>query len=83
LPVVFYWYWPLKLKEERRLTGFESRVTRQICEPKGDGVTGEWKVMYNYELYGLYYSPNIIKVIKSRIMIWVGHVARTGNRTGA
>ena len=28
-------------------------------------------------------SPDIIRVIKSRIMRWVGHVARTGERRGA
>jgi len=30
------------------------------------------------ELNDLYYSPNIVRVIKSRIMRWVGHVARMG-----
>jgi hypothetical protein len=27
------------------------------------------------------YSPNIFRVIKSRKMRWVGHVARTGDRS--
>ena len=26
----------------------------------------------------MYYSPNIVPVIKSRIMTWAGHVARMG-----
>ena len=30
------------------------------------------------ELKGLYSSPNIVRVIKSRRMRWAGHVARTG-----
>jgi hypothetical protein len=34
------------------------------------------------ELSELYSSPNIIRVIKSRIMKWVGHVARTGESRG-
>jgi hypothetical protein len=31
----------------------------------------------------LYSSPNIIRAIKSRIMIWAGHVAVIGDRRGA
>ena len=30
----------------------------------------------------LYSSPNIVRVIKSRIMRWTGHVARMGDRRG-
>jgi hypothetical protein len=30
------------------------------------------------ELNDLYYSPNIVRVIKSRRIRWVGHVARMG-----
>jgi len=30
----------------------------------------------------LYSSRNIVRVIKSRRMRWVGHVARMGERTG-
>jgi hypothetical protein len=39
--------------------------------------TREWRKLHN-ELNDLYSSPNIIWVIKSRIMIWAGHVARMG-----
>jgi len=34
------------------------------------------------ELNDLYTSPNILRVIKSRIMKWVGHVARMGEERG-
>jgi hypothetical protein len=34
----------------------------------------------NKELYALYSSPNIIRVIKSRRLRWAGHVARMGER---
>ena len=30
----------------------------------------------NEELHGLYRSPNIVRVIKSRRLRWTGHVAR-------
>ena len=34
------------------------------------------------KLNDLYCSPNIVRVIKSRIMRWTGHVARMGKRRG-
>ena len=34
------------------------------------------------ELNDLYSSPNIVRVIKSRRMRWVGHVARIGEERG-
>jgi hypothetical protein len=36
--------------------------------------------LHNEELFYQFSSPNIIRVIKSRIMIWAGHVARMGRR---
>jgi hypothetical protein len=38
--------------------------------------------LYIEELNDLYRSPNIIRVIKSR-MRWVGYIARMGERRGA
>jgi hypothetical protein len=37
---------------------------------------GEWRRFHNEELISLYPSPNIVSVIKSRRLRWVGHVAR-------
>jgi hypothetical protein len=34
------------------------------------------------ELHYLYSSPNIVRVIKSKIMRWAGHVARMGEKRG-
>jgi hypothetical protein len=51
--------------------------------PKRDEVTGEWRRLHNKELYALYSSPNIIRVIKLRRLRWAGHVARMGERRGA
>ena len=42
-------------------------------------VRGEWRKLHKEELKGLYSSPNIVRVIKSRRMRWGGgHVARRG-----
>ena len=74
--------WLLTLREEGRPWGFENRVQRRIFWPKRDEVTGEWKRLHNKELYALYSSPHIIRVIRSRKLKWAGHAARMGERTG-
>jgi hypothetical protein len=66
----------LILKEERRLRVFKSRVLTRIVESKRDEITGEWRKRHNEELRDLYSPPNIVRVVKSRRMIWAGHVAR-------
>jgi hypothetical protein len=38
--------------------------------------------LYNDELLSLYFSPNIVRVIKPRRMRWAGYVARMGEGTG-
>ena len=62
---------------------FGNRVLRGVFGPKRDEVTGEWRKLHNEELNDLYCSPNILRVIKSRGMKLVGHVARMGERRGA
>ena len=74
--------WSLTAREERKLRVFENMVLRRIFGPRRDEVTGEWRRLHNEELNGLYSSPNIVRVIKSRRMRWAGHVARMG-RGGA
>jgi len=48
---------------------FENMVLRRIFGRKRDEVTGEWRRLHNEELNDLYSSPNIVRVIKSRIII--------------
>jgi len=75
--------WSLTLREERRLGVFENRVLRQqIFGSERDEVTGEWRKLHNEKLNDLYCLPNNFRVIKSRRMRWVGHVARVGERRG-
>jgi hypothetical protein len=75
--------WSLTLREEHRLRVFENRVLRKIFAPKRDEVTGRCRKLHNEELFDLYSSPSIIRIIKSRRMRWVGHVARMGEKRNA
>jgi hypothetical protein len=63
---------------KRLLRVFENRVLRTLFGLKRDEVTGEWRKLHNEELSDLYSLPNIVRVVISRKMRWVGHVARTG-----
>ena len=75
--------WSLTLREKCRLRVCANRVVRRIFGPNRDEVTGEYRKLNNEELTGLYSSPNIIRVIKSRRMGRAGHVAGMGKRRGA
>jgi len=56
---------------------------RRIFGPKRDEVRGKWRKLHSDELNDLYFSPNIVRMIKSRKIRWVGHVARMGESRGA
>jgi hypothetical protein len=77
LPVFLYGCetWSLALREERSLRVFENRVLRRRFGLARDEVTGKRRRLHNEELYDLYSSPDIIRVIKSGRTRWVGHVA--------
>ena len=70
--------WSLTLREDSRLSVFENMVLMRIFGPKRDEVRGEWRKLHNKELNDPYCSPDIFRVMKSRIMRWVGRVARLG-----
>jgi hypothetical protein len=59
---------------------FENRVLRRILVPKRGGMTGGWRKLHKEELHNFYFSPRIIRIIKSRRMKWAGHVARMGQK---
>jgi hypothetical protein len=71
------------LREGCSLRVFENRALRKIFGSNRDEVTGEQRRLHNKELYALYSSPDIIRLIKSRRLRWVGHVARTREWRGA
>jgi hypothetical protein len=84
LPLILYGSETLSLtlREDHRLLLFENRVLREVFGCMRDEITDEWKILQNEEVYDVY-SPNNIRVIKSRIRRLAEHVARTGGRTGA
>jgi hypothetical protein len=85
LPVVLYGCetWSLTLREKFRLRFFEDKMLRKIFGPRRNEVTGEWRRLHNEELLALYFSTNIIRVMKSRKKRWAGHVARMGDKRGS
>jgi hypothetical protein len=54
------------------------KIITNIIIPQNDEVTGKSKRLHNEELYDLFSSPSIIRVIKSRRMRWAVRVARMG-----
>jgi hypothetical protein len=53
---------------------------RRIFGQKGNGVMREWGKLHNEELRDLYSSQSLIRIIISRSMRWVGHVAGKGGK---
>jgi len=56
---------------ENRVQGLRGRVKK------------EWRKLHNVELNYMNSSPSIVRVIKSRRMRWVGHLARMEESRGA
>ena len=56
--------WSLTLRVEYRLSVFENRALRKMLGPKRGELTVVWRRLHNEELYDLYSSPNIMRVIK-------------------
>jgi hypothetical protein len=61
---------------------FENRMLRIFGLQRGD-IRGGWRKLHNEELHNFYFSPNIMRMIKSRSMRWAGHVARMGGKRNA
>jgi hypothetical protein len=45
-------------------------------------ITRNWRKLHKEELNNLYFTPNSVRVIKSRRIRWVRHVARLGEERG-
>jgi PAS domain-containing protein len=85
LPVILYGCetWSLTLREEHRVRVFVNKVLRRIFGPKRDELTVGLRKLHNEELRDLYFSPSIIRIIKSRRIRWAEHVARMGEKRNA
>ena len=66
-----------------RNAGKRVRVLKRILWPRRDEVTEEWRRLHNEELYDMYCSPNVVRVIELRRMRWARRVARVGERGNA
>jgi hypothetical protein len=65
-------------KEENKLSLFENSVLSRLLGLEKDKVMGGWTKLHNKEFPDLYSLPSIIRMIESRKMRWVEHVARIG-----
>ena len=54
----------LTLREEHMVRVFENRMPRRIFGPMRGEVTGVWRRLHGEELHDLYFSLNIIWIIK-------------------
>jgi hypothetical protein len=55
--------------------GSEKRGLRRILGLKRDELIGGWRKLHNEEVHNLCSSPSVIRLIKSRMMMWAAHVA--------
>jgi hypothetical protein len=60
--------WSLALREKHELSVFENRMVRKILAPMRDEVIGGWRRLRNEQVYDMYSSLNVIRVIKLRRM---------------
>ena len=70
-----YETWSLTLREEYRLGVFVNRTLRRTSAPKRNK-NAKSRKLHIAEIYSLYLSPNIVRVITSRRLRWIGRVAR-------
>jgi hypothetical protein len=59
---------------------YENRVIRRLYGAKRKELTGGLRKLHNKELHNFYYSPNIIRVMKSIRIGWAGRVTPTVRR---
>lgn len=71
--------WTTTSVTERRLTTFENKIWRMICEPKLDENTGMWRRKFNKELIEETEMTPIKYYIRGQRIQWFGHIMREGN----
>jgi hypothetical protein len=72
--------WTLSSFDEQQLRIFESKILRKNFGPVQNS-DSSWRIRMNHELDYLIQGADIVRIIKSRRLAWLGHVARMeGNR---
>lgn len=66
--------WTLTKLQENKLKIFERKILRRIFGPICEN--GVWRSRYNDELYTIYGDTDVVKVIKSSRVRWLGHLFR-------
>jgi hypothetical protein len=52
------------LQKGHILRVFDNLVLRHIFGPKRDGIIGGWRNLHNEKLHNLYFSPDVIRMIR-------------------
>jgi hypothetical protein len=60
--------------EEKIIITRERKILRRIIGPKKED--GTWKTRTNKELTDFHNNPNIVAEIRSRRIVWLGHLIR-------
>jgi hypothetical protein len=66
--------WALTKTEGNKINTFERKILRKIYGQINEN--GSWRSRDNHELYQLYEYSEIIKVIKTGRLRWLGHLYR-------
>jgi len=67
--------WTSTTRDEQYLRISERRILRKIFGPV-QKENGSWRIRMNHELNGLIEKADIVRLIKSRRIAWLGHVMR-------
>jgi hypothetical protein len=59
---------------------FQNRVWRKIFGPRMKEAREDWGNLHSDESEVMYTSPDVSRMVKSRRLMWKGHVARMGEK---
>jgi hypothetical protein len=57
---------PHTVRKEHKLQGLENKMLKKKLRFRKDEVSGQYRILHNKELCGLFSFPNIVRVVKSR-----------------
>jgi hypothetical protein len=64
----------MKKVDENILRRFERKIIRRIYGPLRHG--REWRIRYNEEMDNIIRKKDIVRFVKAKTIIWIGHVER-------